>query len=175
MSVRKLTEQQRARREIVTVSTDDIYEHQIWMREALELAREAAADGEIPVGAIVVYQGEIIGSGKNGRQARQDPTTHAEIEAIRQACRQRGSWNLADCWLYVTLEPCCMCAGAIIQARIPFVVYGAADPKAGAVDSLYELLNDKRLNHRCQVISGILDTACAAVLTDFFQQKRSGV
>lgn len=172
MSTRKLTEQQKARREIVSVSTDDIYAHQLWMSRALELAKRAADAGEIPVGAIVVYEGKIIGEGTNCRQTLQDPTTHAEIQAIRQACRQRGSWNLSDCWLYVTLEPCCMCAGAILQARIPFVVYGARDPKAGAVDSLFQLLSDKRLNHRCQIIGGILDTACAQVLSEFFQLRR---
>ncbi len=172
MSTRKLTEQQKARREIVSVSTDDIYAHQLWMFRALELAKRAADAGEIPVGAVIVFKGKIIGEGANSRQTLQDPTTHAEIQAIRQACRQRGSWNLSDCWLYVTLEPCCMCSGAILQARIPFVVYGARDPKAGAVDSLFQLLSDKRLNHRCQIIGGILDTACAQVLSDFFQSRR---
>ncbi len=173
MSRRKLTSVEQARREIYTVSCIDILNHQKWMSIALEQAKIAALQGEVPVGAVIVCNDELISVGSNGRQKSQLPTAHAEIQAIESACKKRKSWNLSDCTMYVTLEPCCMCAGAIIQARIPRIVYGVDDPKAGAVKSLFELLTDSRLNHRCEIISGILDTACSEVLTDFFQQKRS--
>ena len=173
MPRRKLTPNEKARREIFSVSCIDIMTHQLWMSEALKQAVQAAEDGEVPVGSVIVRNGELIASANNRRQRLQQPTAHAEILAIESACETLGTWNLSDCALYVTLEPCCMCAGAILQARIPLVVYGASDPKAGAVDSLFRLLNDSRLNHRCEVISGILDTACGKVLSDFFQARRS--
>lgn len=172
MPRKKLSPIEKARREIFSVSCLDILEHQNWMSAALELARQAAEQGEVPVGAVIVSQGKLISTGMNSRQASQLPTAHAEIQAIESACKKRGSWNLSDCALYVTLEPCAMCAGAILQARIPLVVYGADDPKAGAVKSLFQLLSDSRLNHRCEIISGILDSACAQVLQDFFKKKR---
>ncbi|MBQ3351295.1 MAG: tRNA adenosine(34) deaminase TadA [Thermoguttaceae bacterium] len=172
MSRRKLTPVEKARREIYSVSCLDILNHQNWMALALEQAQQAAQSGDVPVGAVIVRNGELIAAAGNARQRLQRPTAHAEILAIEQACEKLGTWNLSDCSVYVTLEPCCMCAGAILQARIPLVVYGADDPKAGAVKSLFSLLNDSRLNHRCEVISGILDTACGKVLTDFFQKRR---
>lgn len=143
-----------------------------WMRLALALAEQAAIEDEVPVGAIIVHRGRIIASAYNQREQLADPTAHAEMIAITQAASQLNSWRLLDCELYVTLEPCPMCAGAILQARIPRVVYGAIDPKAGAVESLYRMLNDQRLNHRCEVISGVLAGPCSNILTDFFEKKR---
>jgi tRNA(adenine34) deaminase len=144
------------------------------MRQALMEAQAAAAEDEVPVGAVIVHQERIIASAHNQREQLHDPTAHAEMIAITQAAESLGSWRLDDCTLYVTLEPCPMCAGAIVQARIPNVVYGAADPKAGAVDSLFTLLGDERLNHRCTtILSGVLAEQCGAVLGEFFKNKRS--
>jgi len=131
------------------------------------------AEGEVPVGAVIVYEDRVIASAHNQREQLRDPTAHAEMIAITQAAESLGSWRLDGCTLYVTLEPCPMCAGAIVQARIPTVVYGAADPKAGAVHTLYNLLGDARLNHRCLVVSGVLADACGRLLTEFFQQQRN--
>lgn len=148
--------------------------HERFMRQALWEARKADEENEVPVGAVMVTsEQQVIAAAHNLREQRQDPTAHAEMLAIAQAAATRNSWRLDDCTLYVTLEPCPMCAGAILQARIPRVVYGAADPKAGAVDSLFSLLNDDRLNHRSQVISGILAEACGEILTDFFRRQRA--
>lgn len=143
-----------------------------WMREALALAREAAARGEVPVGAVIVCGERLLASGHNERESRQLPTAHAEIVAITRAAARLGSWRLDDCTLYVTLEPCPMCAGAIVQARLPRVVYGADDPKAGAVVSLYEILTDPRLNHRCDVVAHILATESVELLSQFFRNRR---
>ncbi len=143
-----------------------------WMRHALTLAQQAAVEDEVPVGAIIVHRGRVIASAYNQREQLADPTAHAEMIAITQASSQLKSWRLLDCELYVTLEPCPMCAGAILQARIPRVIYGAVDPKAGAVESLYRMLNDQRLNHRCEVVSGVLARPCSRVLTEFFENKR---
>ena len=143
-----------------------------WMYRAIELAQQAATEDEVPVGAIVVHNYSIIGAAYNQREQLADPTAHAEMIAITQAAAQLKSWRLIDCTLYVTLEPCPMCAGAIVQSRIPRVVYGAIDPKAGAVDSLYQLLSDSRLNHRCEVVGGVLAAQCGSLLSEFFQQKR---
>ncbi|MEI8213252.1 MAG: tRNA adenosine(34) deaminase TadA [Planctomycetota bacterium] len=143
-----------------------------WMRQALVLAQQAAEEDEVPVGAIIVHQGRVIAGAYNQREQLADPTAHAEMIAITQAASQLNSWRLIDCELYVTLEPCPMCAGAILQSRIPKVVYGAVDPKAGAVHSLYQLLGDERLNHRCEVIGGVMAAACGRVLTEFFERKR---
>jgi tRNA(adenine34) deaminase len=146
------------------------------MRRALELARAAGAMGEVPVGA-VVYEtttGLVIGEGHNRREADADPAAHAEHIAIVQACRRRGDWRLSDCTLVVTLEPCPMCAGLIVNARVGRLVYGAADPKAGAVDTLFALTRDPRLNHRVEPISGVLADEAAALLRDFFRQLRPG-
>lgn len=143
-----------------------------WMRHALALAHQAAEEDEVPVGALIVQNGKVIASAYNQREQLADPTAHAEMIAITQAASHLNSWRLTDCVLYVTLEPCPMCAGAILQARVPRVVYGAVDPKAGAVDSLYRLLNDDRLNHRCEVQGGVMAGPCGRVLTEFFERKR---
>jgi tRNA(adenine34) deaminase len=143
-----------------------------FMQRALELAYQAMQKDEVPVGAIIVHERRIIAAAYNQREQLQDPTAHAEMIAITQAAAEMKSWRLTDCTLYVTLEPCPMCAGAILQARIPRVVYGANDPKAGAVLSLYQLLNDDRLNHRVEVLSGVKADACGRVLTEFFDGKR---
>ncbi len=146
--------------------------HDYFMQLALQEAEYALAENEVPVGAVIVHEGRIIAAAHNQREQLRDPTAHAEMIAITQAAALRGSWRLDGCTLYVTLEPCPMCAGAIVQARIPTVVYGAADPKAGAVQTLYRLLDDPRLNHRAQNVSGVLAEACGQVLTRFFQQQR---
>ncbi len=145
----------------------------MYMGLALELAEEAARQGEVPVGCVVVDQnGQVIGTGANRREADQDPLAHAEILAIAQAAHRTGFWRLEDTTLYVTLEPCPMCAGAILNARIPRVVYGAADPKAGAVRTLYALLSDNRLNHRCEVTEGVRADEASALLSGFFRDLR---
>jgi tRNA(adenine34) deaminase len=143
------------------------------MREALREAAAAVATGDIPVGAGVLdTDGTVTGRGRNRREADADPTAHAEVLALRQAAAARGEWRLAGCTLVVTLEPCTMCAGAIGLSRLARVVYGATDPKAGAVESLWDVLRDRRLNHRPEVISGVLDTECAAILAAFFAAHR---
>ncbi|GAB6166695.1 tRNA adenosine(34) deaminase TadA [Thermostilla marina] len=147
--------------------------HVHFMRLALKQAKAAFEADEVPVGAVIVHQGRVIAAAHNQREQLRDPTAHAEMIAITQAAESLGSWRLDDCILYVTLEPCPMCAGAIVQARIPTVVYGAADPKAGAVQSLYSLLTDQRLNHRCEVVPGVEAEACGAILTEFFRRKRA--
>lgn len=145
------------------------------MRLAMEEAELARREEEVPVGAIILCADRVIAAAHNQREQLQDPTAHAEMIAITQAAASLGSWRLENCTLYVTLEPCPMCAGAILQARIPTVVYGATDAKAGAADSLYHLLTDKRLNHRCQVIPHVLAEPCGQMLSDFFvQQRRAG-
>lgn len=143
-----------------------------FMRQAIDLAQQAATEDEVPVGAIVVHRHQIIAAAYNQREQLNDPTAHAEMIAITQAASHLNSWRLEDCELYVTLEPCPMCAGAILQSRIPRVYYGATDPKAGAVDSLFSLLTDQRLNHRCEVYRGILADQCGRMLTEFFEAKR---
>jgi tRNA(adenine34) deaminase len=147
--------------------------HEDFMRRAYREAQAALAAGEVPVGAMIVHDGGVIAEAHNQRERLNDPTAHAEMIAITQAAAALGSWRLEGCTLYVTLEPCPMCAGAIVQARIPTVVYGARDPKAGAVDSLFHLLNDARLNHRCDVVAGVLGPECGAILTEFFRQQRA--
>src|SRR4051794_31912832 len=142
------------------------------MRQALWLAREALALGEVPVGAVIVRDGRILAQAFNLRETLSDPTAHAERLALSLAGRALGTWRLSGCTLYVTLEPCPMCAGAIVQGRVARVVYGAADPKAGACDSLYRLATDPRFNHRAEVVSGLLAEECGAVLTQFFRQRR---
>ena len=141
------------------------------MREALALAREAFDDGEVPVGCVLVRRGEIVGRGRNRREGDKSALAHAELEAIDQACRNLGGWRMWECTLYVTLEPCPMCAGAILNARIPRVVYGASDSKCGAVRSVCGLF-DMAFNHHPQVITGVLEEECAALLTEFFQKLR---
>ncbi|MBA3743741.1 tRNA adenosine(34) deaminase TadA [Sporichthya sp.] len=143
------------------------------MREALREADAAIATGDIPVGAVVVdSDGVVIGRGRNRREADADPTAHAEVLALREAAGARGEWRLAGCTLVVTLEPCTMCAGAIGLSRVTRVVYGATDPKAGAVESLWDVVRDRRLNHRPEVISGVLAPECSAALLDFFAAQR---
>ncbi|HBG08974.1 MAG: tRNA adenosine(34) deaminase TadA [Limnochordia bacterium] len=142
------------------------------MSEALAEARLALAAGEVPVGAVVVLHGEVIGRGHNRRETANDPTAHAEILAIREAAGKLGSWRLTDADLYVTLEPCPMCAGAIVNARLRRLVFGAYDPKAGAVISLMNLVQDRRLNHTVEVLDGICQSECAALLQEFFRRLR---
>jgi tRNA(adenine34) deaminase len=142
------------------------------MRLALQEAEQALREDEVPVGAVIVHEDRVIAAAHNQREQLRDPTAHAEMIAITQAAESLQSWRLDGATLYVTLEPCPMCAGAILQARIPVVVYGAADPKAGAVRTLYRLLDDPRLNHSCQVVSGVLGESCGAILTRFFQKQR---
>jgi tRNA(adenine34) deaminase len=139
---------------------------------ALEEAAAAMGEDEVPIGVVIVHEGRVVARAHNQREQLRDPTAHAEMIAITQAAESLGSWRLDGCTLYVTLEPCPMCAGAIGQARIPTLVYGAADPKAGAVHTLYRLLEDARLNHRCLVVPGVLAEECARLLTQFFQQQR---
>ena len=146
--------------------------HEIYMRLALQQAEAARAENEVPVGAVIVQDERVIAAAYNQREQLRDPTAHAEMIAITQAAESIGGWRLERCRLYVTLEPCPMCAGAILQARIPVVVYGATDPKAGAVDSLFRLLHDDRLNHRAEVISGVLARQCGEILTAFFAEQR---
>lgn len=149
------------------------HEHERFMELALREAMIAEEEGEVPVGAIVVQEGIIIARDHNRREALQDPTAHAELLAITQASSLLGTWRLDDCRLYVTLEPCPMCAGAIVQARIPEIVYGAIDPKAGACGTLYQITNDPRLNHRALTIGGILAKPCGQILSDFFAKQRA--
>ncbi len=150
-------------------------DHLRLMELALEQARRAAALGEVPIGALVVRRedGQVLAAAHNRRELDQDPTAHAEILALREAARRLGSWRLEGCALVVTLEPCPMCAGALVNARIEELVYGADDPKAGAVRTLYALCEDARLNHRLEVTSGVLADACAAELRAFFATLRS--
>jgi tRNA(adenine34) deaminase len=142
------------------------------MEEALALARRALDSDDVPVGAIVVRGGAVIGRGCNQREQLQDPTAHAEIIAITAAAQSVGHWRLEGCTLYVTLEPCPMCAGAVVLARIPRVVFGAYDPKAGACGTLYEITTDPRLNHRAETVGGVLADECAELLRAFFRQRR---
>jgi tRNA(adenine34) deaminase len=142
------------------------------MRLALREAETAPEHDDIPVGAVVVKDGEVIGSGHNEREVRADPTAHAEMIALREAARRLGSWRVLDSVLYVTLEPCAMCAGAIVLARISRVVIGTSDPKAGAAGSVLNVLEEPRLNHRPQVQSGLLAAECAELLRSFFASKR---
>lgn len=143
-----------------------------YMRMALAEAQAAAAAGEVPVGAIIVCNDRVIAAAHNQRETLRDPTAHAEMIAITQAAESLGAWRLEGCTLYVTLEPCPMCAGAIVQSRVPRVVYGAVDPKAGAVESLYTLLSDERLNHRPEVTGSVLAEPCGEILTSFFRARR---
>jgi tRNA(adenine34) deaminase len=143
-----------------------------WMQQALALAEKAERMGEVPVGALVVQEGRVLGAGFNTVIADSDPTAHAEIVAVRAASRQTGNYRLPGATLYVTLEPCSMCAGAIVNARIARVVYGARDPRAGAHRSVFHILDHPELNHRCQVSSGILSEECGDILKAFFRKRR---
>ena len=148
------------------MSEDDLF----FMGLALDEARTALERGDVPVGAVVARGSEVIGTGSNEKTC--DPTAHAELRAIRAAAERLGHWNLKDCALYVTLEPCPMCAGACVNARLSAVVFGASDPKAGAVGSLYDIPRDTRLNHRCRVRSGVLAKDCADLLRRYFMMRR---
>ena len=143
-----------------------------WMQRALEMAMEAELAEEVPVGAIIVHQGVAIAAARNERETLKDPTAHAEMIAITQAAASMEDWRLENCTLYVTLEPCLMCAGAILQSRIPRVVFGASDPKGGAVRSLYQVLEDSRLNHRCDLTPDVMAEPCGQILTRFFASRR---
>jgi tRNA(adenine34) deaminase len=143
-----------------------------FMRLALREAERALEHDDVPIGAVVVRNGEVLASGHNERELRQDPTAHAEILALREAARQDGSWRVLESVLYVTLEPCAMCAGALVLARLPRLVYGAADPKAGACGSVLDVLGEPRLNHRPEVSGGLLSEECGSLLTAFFASRR---
>ncbi|HNX27135.1 MAG TPA: tRNA adenosine(34) deaminase TadA [Phycisphaerae bacterium] len=154
------------------MNLSDAEKYERLMRLALEQAKEALKYDEVPIGAVIERNGEIIASAFNRRIIDADPTGHAEMIAIRQAAGKLGDWRLEGCTLAVTLEPCCMCAGAIVLARIPTLVYGAADAKGGAVDTLYNICNDGRLNHSVQVIGGVLADDAGRLLSDFFRRQR---
>ncbi len=147
---------------------------ELWMNDAIEEAHAAWAAGEVPIGCVIVHEptGRIVGRGHNRRETDEDATAHAEVVAIRNAGLTLGHWRLIECVLVVTLEPCPMCAGAIVNARLPKLIYGCADPKAGAVRTLYQICDDPRLNHRVEIIAGTLAEPCAALLSDFFRDRR---
>ena len=147
--------------------------HEHFMQQAFRQAEAAFADDEVPVGAIIEHRGHIIAAAHNQCITLTDATAHAEMLAVTQAAEAIGDWRLEECTLYVTLEPCPMCAGAIINARVPRVVYGAVDPKGGAVVSLYQMLQDERLNHQCEIYGGVMAQQCSDILTSFFRQKRA--
>jgi tRNA(adenine34) deaminase len=144
-----------------------------YMKLAIEQAQIAEENGDVPIGAIIVFQNQTIGKAYNQREQLKDPTAHAEIIALTQAAAFLESWRLHDCTIYVTLEPCPMCAGALVLARLDRLVYGCDDPKAGACGSLYNIVQDDRLNHRLEITSGVLADECSKLLQDFFQQRRS--
>lgn len=143
-----------------------------YMGLAIEEAQKAAAKGEVPIGAVMVHEDQVIARAHNLRETTQNAVTHAELLAIQEACQELGSWRLENTKLYVTLEPCPMCAGAILQSRIPRIIYGARDAKAGSVDSLYRLLNDDRFNHQCDVTESVMADECGQVLSQFFRALR---
>ena len=147
--------------------------HDVWMHQALDQARQAFDEGEVPVGAVIVHENRAIAAAHNQREALQDPTAHAEMVALTQAAQALGSWRLIGCTLYVTLEPCPMCAGAIVQARLPVVIYGTTDPKAGACHTLYNITADARLNHQALAMGGVLADECRQILQAFFAQQRA--
>lgn len=154
------------------MKVDDNLNHEVYMKLAIEEAKKALAIDEVPIGALVVHHGEIIGRGFNTRESEQNPIHHAEMKAIQAASEHLGTWRLEDCTLYVTLEPCVMCSGAIVMSRIPIVVYGAHDEKGGCSGSLMNLLNQREFNHRATVISGICHDECSNLLKDFFRILR---
>jgi len=147
-------------------------EDERYMRLAIDQAEIARENGDVPVGAVIVHEGRLIAKAYNQRQQLQDPTAHAEIIALTQAAEAVGNWHLHNCTIYVTLEPCAMCAGALVLARMDRLVYGCDDPKTGACGSLYNIVQDERLNHRVEITGGILQDRCSKVLQDFFQKRR---
>lgn len=152
---------------------NDTAADEFYIRQALNLAQQAFQADEVPVGAVIVHEGKMIAAAHNQREMLRDPTAHAEMIAITQAAEAIGDWRLDKCTLYVTLEPCPMCCGALLQSRMKRLVYGALDPKAGAVQSLYTLGNDPRMNHQLLITSGVMSRECGSILTHFFQQKRA--
>ena len=153
--------------------SNPVVDHAQYMRMAVDLARQAGDHGEIPIGAVVVDpQGVVIGRGSNAREADHDPTAHAEVLALREAGQQRGSWRLNDCTIYVTLEPCPMCAGAITMSRVSRLVFGAWNDEYGAAGSRWDLVRDQRLNHQVEVIPGVLESECATVVRNFLADRR---
>ena len=151
---------------------DNETNHNSYMQIALEQAKIAYSMGEVPIGCVIVHDGQVIASAANERATRKNVLYHAEITAIDQACKVMGDWRLENCTLYVTLEPCQMCAGAIVQARIPTVVYGAKSPKSGCAGSIMNLLNEPRFNHKVNVINGVLESECALIMSEFFLRFR---
>jgi len=151
---------------------NEFKQEEVWMREALAQARKAEAEAEVPVGAVVVKDGVVIGRGWNHPISAHDPTAHAEIIAMREAAQSLGNYRLLDTTLYVTLEPCAMCAGAMVHARVKRLVFGAVDPRAGAAGSVFDIVRTTALNHRLEVTSGALAEECGAILTRFFEQRR---
>ena len=149
-----------------------MFDDNYWMREALSLAKHASVKKEVPVGSVIVYEDEIIGSGWNQPISQNDPSAHAEIVALRDAAKNRKNYRLPDTTMYVTLEPCVMCVGALIHARVKRLVFGAKDPKTGAVGSVFDLLSDTRHNHSIEVTRGVLEEDCSMLLKIFFQQRR---
>jgi tRNA(adenine34) deaminase len=145
---------------------------ELWMEEALRGARRALEEGEVPIGAVVVFDGQLVGSGRNRNLASSDPTAHAEIIALREAGATLGNHRLLDCELFVTIEPCSMCAGALVHARLKRLVYGADDPKAGAIRSALEVVNHPRLNHCMEITNGVLAGRCTELLRSFFKNRR---
>jgi tRNA(adenine34) deaminase len=143
-----------------------------WMAEALAEARKAAAQGEVPIGAVVVHEGRVIGRGRNARETLRDPTAHAEVLALQEAARSLGRWRLTGATVYATLEPCPMCAGALVNARVDRLVYAVPDPKAGAAGTLFDVPRDPRLNHRVEVSTGVLAAECGELLSSFFRSRR---
>jgi tRNA(adenine34) deaminase len=161
---------------MITTNTEidsDFVPHEHFMKLALQQAVAAFELDEVPVGAVIVHDDRVIGAAHNRSIQLRDPTAHAEMMAITQAAEAIGDWRLENCTLYATLEPCPMCAGAILQSRIPHVVFGATDPKAGAVRSVFQLLSDQRLNHMSTIVDGVMQEDCGAILTEFFRQKRA--
>ena len=142
------------------------------MAEALAEARKASEEGEVPIGAVAVFEGRVVGRGRNARERLRDPTAHAEVLALQDAARTLGRWRLTGTTVYATLEPCPMCAGALVNARVDRLVYGVPDPKAGATGTLFDIVRDARLNHRVEVTAGILATECGTLLTSFFRARR---
>jgi len=157
---------------MTTEKKNDVKSHEYWMQRAIAEAGKARAKDEVPIGCVIVRDGQIIARGHNLRESAQDPSAHAELIAIRKAARKLASWRLLETTLYVTLEPCIMCMGAIILSRIPTVVFGCYDPKGGAAGSLYDLSGDSRLNHRIQLLPGIMEAQCSALLSVFFSELR---
>ncbi len=153
--------------------SEDLVLDQHWMRLAFDQAMRAYEAREVPVGAVIVHQQQVVAEAFNQREMLNDPTAHAEMIALTQAAERLGSWRLNDCTLYVTLEPCPMCAGAIVQARVSRVVFGALDPKAGACCSLYQIVTDERLNHQALITAGVMQAECAQILQEFFREQRA--